>query len=114
MKNCNFKALVLSKFPELSVKMDSDTSSLFVMLNKNGYIFDERTSAISANKVWEIAHTLMLRGELQPNWKEDSETSRKLSSEKLAEAKKDTNREFLSKNEVKQLIDEVINEFDYK
>ena len=48
-------------------------------------------TSYSAIKSWEIAYKLMIRGELQPYWKDDSEKSLMKSKEKLVEAKKDPN-----------------------
>lgn len=113
MKNNNFKALVVAAFPGLTVKKDIESPRLFVMLNKNGEIFSEKMTSYSAIKSWEIAYKLMINGELQPYWKDDSEKSLMKSKEKLVEAKKDPNWQQLSEKQVQQFIDETLKEYRY-
>ena len=111
MKNRDFKELVLVNFPELTVRRDVEHPQLFIMLNKKGEMFDEAMTSYSANKTWEIAYRLMLRGELKPDWKEESEKSSREIHEKLIEVQKDTSRKFITKNQVNKLINEVLDEF---
>lgn len=114
MKNSSFKSLVLTNFPELTVKRNLKYPELFVMLNKHGETFCEKMTSYSSKQTWKIAHSLMLRGELKPYWKEESEKSLKESQEKLIEAKKDKNRKFITKKQVHKLTNEVLKEFGYK
>lgn len=88
MKKRTFKDLVLVNFPELTVARDVVHPQLFVMLNKNGEMFNEVMTSYSASKAWEIAYRLMMRGELKPYWKEESKKSLNESHESLIEAKK--------------------------
>jgi|GEM_PF-5808347 len=110
----SFKSLVLSSFPELTVKRDPECHNLFMMFNKNGETFSETMASYSAKKTWEIAHRLMLRGELQPYWKEESERSLQEAQEKLAAAKMDPDWQPMSETDVTQLVDEVLKEYGYK
>jgi len=69
----NYKQLVLNRFPELTVKRDPINPKLFIMLNSDGELFTEKTTAYSASKTWNIAYILMQKNELQPDWKKESE-----------------------------------------
>lgn len=109
MKKRAFKDLVLVNFPELTVTRDVKHPQLFVMLNKNGEMFEEVMASYSASKTWEIAHRLMMRGELKPYWKEESEKALKEAHESLIEAKKDPNwKPLITDQEIDALIDGVL------
>lgn len=114
MTNRSFKELVLVNFPDLTVRRDIKHPQLFVMLNKNGEIFDEIMSSLSAKQTWEIAHRLMLRGELKPNWLEEHEKSMKEAHESLIEAQKDPNWKLsLTDREIDDLVDGVLSKHGF-
>lgn len=109
MTKRSFKDKVVNNFPELTVRRDVNHPQLFIMLNKNGEMFDEVMSSYSASKTWEIAHRLMLRGELKPYWLEEHIKSMKEAHERLSEAKQDTNwSPLLTDLEIENLVDSVL------
>lgn len=110
----NYKALVLAVFPALTVERCTETPELFVMLNQHNQIFDEKTTAYSASKSWELAYRLMQRGELNPNWKEEAEKSMKETHAKLEIAKQDPKWRFMSHEDVSRMVEEVLNEDEFK
>lgn len=114
MTNRSFNELVLVNFPDLTVRRDIKHPQLFVMLNKNGEMFDENMSSLSAKQTWEIAHRLMLRGELKPTWLEEHEKSMKEAHESLIEAKKDPNwKPSITDQEIDALVDGVLSKHGF-
>lgn len=104
----SFKDLVLTNFPKLTVKRCYETPNLFGVFNQHNQQFNEKTRARSARKSWEIAYRLILRDELRPDWKEESEESITETHALLEEAKLAPNWRPMSHEDVDKMISEVL------